>query len=362
MKVRRAPYTAPVPERRLGYSDLEGAYASIGKARNWMIEGAIEGSPIVVLAGPEKRGKSWILADLVRVVVTGGKWLGTFEARVRGSAVVIENEYGSIEYARRLARLARGAGRDPAELLRKDGPIRHYCGHDLLLDEDNEAFANLLADVEEDHPAIIIIDPYRNFLVGEENSVPHNIAAMRQIARLRDAANAPVFIAHHLNRAGTMSGSRALKTRADMFIEGTDADHPKYKTIGRTIRSRDAIAKTFIAKIVHTDDDDDTIATATLGCKFEGESKTHESMTTSAKKLLAVLKDLTAPMSAKKLGDRSAISNGVVRGKALVELHEAGLVKKTDDGKWVIATAEFFRNIRESFSGALGVIQSAAGS
>lgn len=338
---------AATTTRRLAYSDLSAAYASIGKERNWMIEGAIEGAPIVILAGPEKRGKSWILADLVRVVTTGGKWLGAFEARVRGSALVVENEYGSVEYARREARLARGAGRDPDELLRADGPVRHYCGHDLLLTEDNAAFCDLLADVSDDPPALIVIDPLRNYLPGEENSVPDTIAAMRCIARLRDASGAFVVAAHHLNRQGTMSGSRALRTRADLFLEGSDEDEPEYTTIGRTVRSKDAIVTPFRAVVRHEHDDDDTIATTTIACKLRGESHTRESMSTSAKRMLDALKRETSPATVNRIGVAANITSGKVRMRALEDLRDLGLAKRTKDGKWAVATSEFYRGRRE---------------
>lgn len=332
--------------RRLDYSDLAAAYETIGRDRDWTIEGAIERTPIMVLAGAEKRGKSWMLADLVRVVTMGGKWLGAFESRVRGDAVVIESEYHAPEYARRLARLARGAGQDPREMFRR---VRHYSAGDIFLDHDNEALAKLLHDVRDEPPALIVIDPLRNFLGGEENSATDIIEAMRLIATIRDAANAPIALAHHLNKGGTMSGSRALKTRADLFIEGTDEEEPSYSAIGRTIRTDDAIAKPFRVQIVHEDDGNDTIAATRMRCRFQGENRTREGLSTTARKLLATLKSANEPITSNRLGTLTN-TNGKVRGRALEELRSSGVATCTE-GKWSVSKAERWNEFVEE-SGA----------
>lgn len=332
---------------RLAYSDLGSAYASIGAERDWTVEGAIEGSPLIVLAGPEKRGKSWILADLARAVATGGKWVGAFEAKVTGDVVIIDGENGPGETSRRLARVARGAGLDPAEIFAR---VRHYSEGDLFLDHENEPLGALLRDVRENPPALIIVDPFRNFLGGaDENSAADVIEAFRLLSTIRDAAHAPLIAAHHLNRSGTMSGSRAMKTRVDLFIEGSDEDQPSYSTIGRKLRTGDAIATPFRVEIVHEHDDDDTIATTRLRCRFQGENHSRDAISKTARRLLNALKSIEEPISATKLGTASGVTNGETRKRGLSELRGAGLATSAD-GKWSVSKREAWAETVEAMS------------
>jgi len=52
---------APAPQTET--IDL-GEYVDAAAERDWIVEGAIEGTPIVLLTGPEKSGKSWLLAGI----------------------------------------------------------------------------------------------------------------------------------------------------------------------------------------------------------------------------------------------------------------------------------------------------------
>lgn len=78
---------------------------------------------------------------------------------------------------------------------------------------------------------------------------------------LRDAARCPVLALHHLNKSGGFTGNRAITTRADLIIEGSDDEKPEYETRGRQLRARiDPIAQPFTISVEHENDDDDTMA------------------------------------------------------------------------------------------------------
>lgn len=62
-----------------------------------------------------------------------------------------------------------------------------------------------------------------------------------------------------------VSGSRAITTRADLIIEGSDTKIPRYSAKGRTIRPAiDPIATPFCIELDHSDDEDDTRAATRL--------------------------------------------------------------------------------------------------
>jgi hypothetical protein len=224
--------------------------------------------------------------------------------------------------------------------------VRHHAGDVVLgvTDEDSE-LRRIAHDIERDHPAAIFIDPFRNYLGGgDENSAKDVVEAMRLACVLRDAGKCPVVMAHHLNRQGTMSGSRALKTRADLFIEGTDEDEPRYSTIGRTLRRDDRVRKPFVIVTEHQDDEDDTIAKTFVRARFDGEQTERGALSRSALRVLDALKAAPDPMAGRALRRVTGIANGSVMKGALEELRGAGLAERR--GKlWMIATSHFLTSL-----------------
>lgn len=126
---------APAP-RGPHFTDLGAALADVGAERRWLFAGAVEGAPIVVWAGPEKRDKSWAMIDAAVALATGGKWLGAFACERPGPTVYLDGEYGPHEFVRRLARICRGRGVEPAAVIPR---VRHYYSRDLSLTNENEA-------------------------------------------------------------------------------------------------------------------------------------------------------------------------------------------------------------------------------
>lgn len=322
------------------YTDLLGAYEQIGKERPWKVEGAFEGNVLAVWASPEKGGKTWSAIDLCVSMVLGQAWLGAFPTNGNGGPpLYLDGEIGDYEFARRGSRLARGRGHDPRDVLPK---IRHLNSRGIYLSRECEHCTTLMMDVRAIRPSVIIVDPWRNHLLGDENSARDTLDAMSLAASLRDHAEAPVLILHHLNRAGAISGSRALRTRADLILEGTDEREPHYSAVGRTIRSGDKIGKPFRIAVEHTNDDDDRIAKTTVRALFSGEAKSGLSGTAS--RLLEALRAAGTPCSGNELAKATGVKNGTARSRALTELREAGVVTSAS-GKWELTTSEYFQAI-----------------
>jgi len=244
------------------WEDLVSTYANRGDERPWFAEGAIEGTPIVAHVGAEKTCKSWTDMQLVVATVAGGKWLSVFPIRRPGTAIYFDGEYGSDEFVRRIARIARGMGLDPRDVLPH---IRYHYSADLTLARTDEVFKTALRLASAEAIALIVLDPYRNHLEGNENDTDVTAKAFRCLRAMRGAAKCPLLFSHHLNKGGNTSGSRAITTMADLIIEGTDAETPTYSTRGRTLRSRiDPIARPFTIELAHEHDHDDSIAATRL--------------------------------------------------------------------------------------------------
>lgn len=267
---RVEPSGAPTePEAGIGeihYSNLHAVLDDLENSngtRDWIVEGVIEDDPIIVFTGPEKRWKSWIGVDLAVAMATGGKWLGEFQVTEPGDVIVVDVEYGKNEWTRRMKRVCAARGVDPRRVLDR---IRYFDGRYgfMLSAAQSPEYVQLVNDVKHAPPALIIIDPLRNVLDGDENSAKDIIAAMKLANTLRCLGGCPVFIAHHLNRSGKMAGSRAIRSRADLLFDGSDKPQPWYTATGRTIRSSDPIAKPFTVKVEHENDGNDSIAKTLL--------------------------------------------------------------------------------------------------
>lgn len=324
------------------YVDLLDSLDQLDGTRDWVVDGAIESNPIVVLSGPEKRGKSWMLVDLATSVASATPWLNTFPVPRAGNVVVVDGEYGALEWARRAKRVCAARGLDVKDVFPN---IRYYRGaFGFMLDVKNGPLQELVGDLKRDGADLIIVDPFRNFLEGDENSATDVLKAMRVLASLRGTGGCPVVCAAHLNKSGGLSGSRAIRTRADVLIEGSDEEQPWFSTTGRTLRAADAISKRFTVQLSHENDHDDRIASTTLRLRFEGETSSKASLSKPAMKMLAALKQRTSPTSANQLGKECGIQGGSARSRALRELEAASLARCAA-GKWSLETGEYFETL-----------------
>jgi hypothetical protein len=250
------PESTYSPEPGL-YTDLVAVLDRVGQERAWFAEGAIEGNPIAMLVGPEKKGKSWIAMQLAVATIIGGKWLEWFQIKRTGQVLYLDGEYGDDEFTRRIARIARGMGADPRDVLAQ---IRYHYSAGIVLTPNDTGLKKLTLDARRCRPGLIVLDPLRNHLEGSENDTDTVVKAYRSLDPLRLAAESPLFMLHHVNKGGSFSGSRALTSRADLIFEGTDTDTPTYSTRGRKLRSKDPIGEDFEVTITHTDDENDLIA------------------------------------------------------------------------------------------------------
>lgn len=341
--VARAPASVPAsaPPTPRHVRSLIAAFGGLRTERDWFAEGAIERTPLVSLIGPEKTAKSWAAQQCAVATITGASWLGTFPIRRSGRVLYADAEYGDHETARRMARIARAEGHRPEEVL---ADVVYYAAHSLRLAPDSTDVAALLQYAKHSEPALVIFDPFRNMMEGDENSALDMLNALDTAARFRDVLGCPVIVVHHLNKQGKASGSRAFRTRCDLVIEGTDDDTPVYSSVGRTVRRNDAINKRFSIEVAHENDDDDLIARTFVRASFEGEPTTHAALSRSAQRVRDVLKGAASPMTVRAIRTRTNMNNSTAKN-ALEELRVAGIASTERDG-WSLGTSAFFASLK----------------
>lgn len=353
------PKVLPIkPESTSLINSLRDAVENFDAKRDWAIEGMIEGSPIVLVIGPEKSGKSWLLQELAIATICGDAFLGRFAVTRPGPVLYLDAEYGDRECARRIIRLARGHGRDARELLddfdyiyARGWSLEFTAAAPVELGErkprgdGNDSLTKRLARElraqakDGQGPAMILIDPLRNFLRGSENDADVVLKFFLGLDLLRNAAQCPIVVAHHLNKAGGYSGSRALLGRADLIIEGSDEREPWFSAIGRTIRRGDAISERFTVAIEHVDDDDDAKAKTLVRARFASENRTKADLGKTALRVLDLVKE-HGPCSARQLSKVARLSVGKV-GDCLRDLENLARVRRDRDG-WQATVTEVF--------------------
>src|SRR5262249_15978501 len=139
------------------------------------------GNPIGLLVGKEKSGKSWLGLEMAVSTICGDSFLGRFPVRRQGPVLLLDAEYGKHETTRRFIRLARAHGREAIQLA-DDFDYVHARGWSIKYDRDEQPRNKVTSDVRrlvsdlremrkagDAGPALIVIDPLRNFLAGNEN-------------------------------------------------------------------------------------------------------------------------------------------------------------------------------------------------
>lgn len=307
------------------YVDLGQVLKFAKNERDWFARGAIEGAPLVMLLGPEKAGKSWKMGDLVVATTMGLQWLHQFQIERPGRVLYLDGEYGPPEFARRIARLARGRGIDPQRVTDK---LDYHYSTDFVLEKNNPAYRRVAKDVRRNEYQLIILDPLRNHLEGSENESQVINDAFRALNAIRTAARCPVVTLHHLNKVGQFAGSRAITARNDLLLEGTDTDPPVYMAKGRTLRSHtDPIAQPFVVEVEHLNDDDEERAKTIVTWKPQGAfSSDPKNLKPLERKLLDCLRAQKAPRSLNYLA--SAVNSKSERiGEPLDRLEDLGLIE-----------------------------------
>ena len=338
------PPRHPGPDPNL-YCNLADVLDGLGPERDWFCEGVIEGiSPLVVLAAPEKSGKSWMLADLAVATIAGTRWLGRFEIMRPGDVVLLDAECGVQETARRIARVARGHGCDPRDVL----PHVRYVNAYWLLDQmDDDDWNAIRRDFNNERPALTIVDPLRGHMSGSEDCTKDMMAALQGALDFGRRGLCPVVIAHHVNKNGVIGGNRALRTTADLILTGTDEERPWYSAIGRRIRGADSIGgKRFRVEVQHEHDDDDSQARTMVVARFEDErTKPAGELSAPARRLLDELQREPRGLAVTDIRDRLSL-NGPTRTKTLRELTDKGLIVQRGK-RWTLATAPLLEGLAQ---------------
>lgn len=172
------------------------------EAEEWLVEGLVPKNGLTVLGGNPKTGKTLFALDLGFAVASGRPFLGRETARA--GFLYVTEEGSPVEMRKRARRLlASGLPDMPANLLYRQG-IRFDDARSWRLVRD--------ALQEMGAPALLILDPLREMLAGDENDSTAIAAVGRAIRSvLSDFPGVTVMLLHHLAKRAEGEGGQRLR-------------------------------------------------------------------------------------------------------------------------------------------------------
>ncbi|HUG47984.1 MAG TPA: AAA family ATPase [Candidatus Limnocylindria bacterium] len=188
-------------------------------AFDWLAEGIIPATGVVVLAGDPKSFKT--LKALQLAVVVGGAARDFLGRTVRHGPVVFVEEEGSRHKLRERIRLmSDGLGLS-------DTPEIHFALHEGVRLDQGSSVALLGGLVAEVSPRLVVLDPLVMLHSGDENKASEMSRVMRALISLAAEHDCCVVVVHHVNkpqaeRKPTRSAQRLRGSSA--FAGATDAN------------------------------------------------------------------------------------------------------------------------------------------
>lgn len=176
----------------------------------WLIQGLVQTSGLIVLAGDGGVGKSAVAIDWGACVATGRDWHGrTVEA---GNVLYVAGEGVEGIEDRLLAWEAVAKRQIPEERL-------HFVAEGFSLSKpDAVAYARQLV-TERDY-ALVVLDTFSQLAIVESENDNAEVGRVLEQARaIRQARpGTTVLIVHHVSKGGRLRGASAIRNNADAVI------------------------------------------------------------------------------------------------------------------------------------------------
>jgi hypothetical protein len=303
--------TQPPPQQPRNFTLKAFDDIKMSTASSCIVRGLIPRGGLVVVWGPPKCGKSFLVFDLTMHIALGWDYRGH---RVQqGAAVYLALEGGS-GFAKRVEawrqrHLAEDHDAVPFWLL--DVPV------DVIADRDRLE-QTIKAQLAQTKPAVVVIDTLNRGLNGSENK-PEDMARFIQAADIiREAFGCSVIIVHHCGIAGDRPrGHTSLQGAADAQIAVVRDEKTDVITATVEFMKDDEPAAPLASRLERVelgeDDDEETIASCII-VEAEATAASKRPKLTGMQKLaLEQLQELVAEM-----GTPSAASNHIPQNVRVV--------------------------------------------
>ena len=172
------------------------------KPEEMLIRGFIPKHTLGMIVGAPAVSKSWLVMD---TCVRAGAGLPTLFGEAPEEPVVtlyLDNEQGEAETSRRLTGLINGLPTPEAqELANKNVHFSIYP--EMILDDESSGLEDLKKYVASIKPSLIVLDTYRRFTSGEENSSESSNALYRKLKTIMGTNGPSIMLVHHKKKSNT---------------------------------------------------------------------------------------------------------------------------------------------------------------
>ena len=158
-----------------------------------LIHGLLHRGHKMLVYGPAKAGKSYLVADLAVAITSGGEWLD--HKCEQGNVFICDIENGAAETRKRIEQICEQRS------ISKDC-MNHITVTNMKGYAETTAFVDMMIEnIEPGCYSAIIIDSVYNFLNGRESQPEDVDLFMKEMDRLAAALRSSIILCHHVKKA-----------------------------------------------------------------------------------------------------------------------------------------------------------------
>jgi RecA-family ATPase len=211
-----ADWIAAVNDDLPDVETLSDVWHSMPALAESMIEDVLRLGHKMLLAGPSKAGKSFLLLQLAVAIAEGRQWLG-WQCR-QGRVLYVNLELDRASALHRMADVYRALGIEPANIGAID--LWNLRGKALPL---TQLAPKLIRRAAKRDYCAVIIDPIYKVITGDENAADEMAAFCNQFDRVCHELGASVIYCHHHSK-GEQGQKRAADRASGSGVFARDPD------------------------------------------------------------------------------------------------------------------------------------------
>ena len=181
-----------------------------------LIDGVLRKGHKMLLAGPSKAGKSFLLIELVIAIAEGIRWL-SFQCR-KGRVLYVNMELDRASCLRRFKDVYQALGIAPRNVGNID--VWNLRGKTVPMDQ---LTPKLIRRAEKKNYVAVIIDPIYKVITGDENSAEEMAKFCNQFDKICTSLQVSMIYCHHHSK-GAQGGKKAMDRASGSGVFARDPD------------------------------------------------------------------------------------------------------------------------------------------
>jgi len=196
--------------------DLADVWDNLPPLADCLIDGVLRKGHKMLLAGPSKAGKSFLLIELVIAIAEGVRWLN-FQCW-KGRVLYVNMELDRASCLRRFKDVYQALGIVPKNLSNID--VWNLRGKTVPMDQ---LTPKLIRRAEKKNYVAVIIDPIYKVITGDENSAEEMAKFCNQFDKICTSLQVSMIYCHHHSK-GAQGGKKAMDRASGSGVFARDPD------------------------------------------------------------------------------------------------------------------------------------------